>query len=439
MIPQKRVISPSLTLDAVQTDRFKTETLSVSIAVPMSRDLTPVQVLVLSILKRGTEKFPTQRDINRRLDELYAAGIGIRTDRYGNTNLLGFYAELLSEEYADRKTDIFDGALDVILQMLFCPLTDSNGHFLAHYIESEKDNLCDAIEAQINNPRSYAAARCREIMFEGDDYGAPILGTVEQIRSVTPEELTEAYQSLIRDHAFRVFYLGSKSADEVSSRIEKKLLSYISGNDSQCKTVGSCVKTIRKVKRVEQEMPLSQGKLVMGFRTGIHVFDGEFYPMLVFLDIYGASPISKLFMNVRERLGLCYYCSATYDIYKGVMFVSSGVAPQTREKAESEILAQLEEICRGNISKSEFEAAKKSILGSYRSISDMPSTLESYYTGRDLFGVRCTVEEFMKNIERVTVDQVIEVARKVSLDTVYFLSGGNSTGKENEDEYNDFV
>ena len=187
MIPQKRVISPSLILDAVQTDRFKTETLSVSIVTPMSRELTPLYVLALSTLKRGTEKFPSQKLINKRLDELYATGISIRLDRYGSTNLLGFCAELLGEEYTDGKTDIFDGALDVILQMLFHPLLDDDGNLLSQYVESEKDNLCDVIEARINNPRAYALRRCREIMFEGDDYGIDVLGTVEQLRSVTAE------------------------------------------------------------------------------------------------------------------------------------------------------------------------------------------------------------------------------------------------------------
>ena len=225
MIPQKRVISPTLILDAVQTDRFKTETLSISIAVPMSRELTPLYVLALSTLKRGTEKFPTQRLINRRLDELYGTGIGIRLDRYGSTNLFGFSAEMLGEEYTDGKIDIFDGALDVITQMLFHPRLDEKGHFLSRYIESEKDNVCDAIEAQINNPRSYASKRCREIMFAEDDYGAELLGTVEQIRGVTAEALSSAYRNLISGHTFRAFYVGSKSIDEVEERLKKILLS----------------------------------------------------------------------------------------------------------------------------------------------------------------------------------------------------------------------
>lgn len=439
MIPKKKVISKALILDAVQTDRFKTETLSVSIATPMSRELTPLYVLALSVLKRGTEKFPSQGLINRRLDELYGTGIGIRLDRYGSTNLLGFSAEMLGEEYTDGETDIFAGALDVILQMLFHPSVDGAGNLLSRYVESEKENICDAIEAQINNPRSYAAKRCREIMFDGDDYGADLLGTVDQIRSVSPEMLSSIYRRLISEHAFRVFYVGSKSADEVEARIKNALLSYVEKNKTIEILGKTSVASAEKVKKINEEMSLSQGKLVLGFRTGINVCDGEFYPMLLMAEIYGGSPVSKLFMNVRERLSLCYYCSANYDIYKGAMFVSCGVDSENREKAEAEILSQLENIRCGKISEAEFDAAMKSLVGSYRAISDLPSTLESFYAGRDLFGIACTVSEFMEELRRVTVEDVIRVAKGVCLDTVYFLYGTESCDEEDEDEFNDLA
>ena len=433
MIPKKKVISPSLILEAVQTDRFKTETLSVSIVTPMSREQTPLNVLALSTLKRGTEKFATQGQINKRLDELYATGIGIRMDRYGDLDLLGFSAEMLDSAYTDGKTDILDGTLDVIVQMLFHPLLDEEGNLLSRYVESEKDNICDAIEAQINNPRSYASKRCREIMFGEDDYGAGMLGTVEQIRSIDAKTLTEAYRRLITEHPIRVFYVGSKTVDEIEYYIRKRILSYSSGTVCLKEKPLAPFKKEGKIKRITEKIQLKQGKLVLGFQTGTNLIDGDFYPMLVLAEIYGGSPISKLFMNVRERMSLCYYCGATYDIYKGVMFVSSGIDPQNLEVAEKEILHQLEEIANGSIKKDEFDAAIRSILCSYRSISDMPTTLESFYAGRELFGAQCTVSEFMDGICRVTPEDVVRVSQKIKTDTVYFLCGDGSGGEEEED------
>lgn len=439
MIPQKKVISSSLTLDAIKTDKFKTETLFVGLAVPMSKELTPLYALTLSTLKRGTEKFPSQGDINRRLDELYATGVGIRLDRYGNVNLMGFSSEMLDVSYTDGKTDIFGGTLEVMIQMLFHPVLDENGLLLSRYVESEKDNVCDAIEAQINNPRAYASKRCREIMFGDDDYGAPLLGTVEQIRSVTAAQLTDVYRRLISGGEFRVSYVGSRSAEEVAEILKNKLLSYISNGRIKMQKKCSAFLGGASVKSVEEKKSLSQGKLVLGFTTGVTLAESDFYSMLVLSEIYGGSPVSKLFMNVREKLGLCYYCSAAYDIYKGVIFVSSGIDPQTRSQAEAEIFHQLQEIVNGNISQSEFDAAVKSLVGSYRSITDVPSALESYYSGRELFGLNCSVSEMIDRIESVSMEDVVRVAKLVKIDTVYFLYGDGDGDREWEDESDDIA
>lgn len=439
MVPQKRMISPSLMLETIQTDRFKTEALSVTVAVPVSKDRSPLYALALSCLKRGTEKFPTQGSIGKRLDELYGAGLNLRSARYENVNLFGFSTELISEEYTDGKTDVFDGVLDIILQMLFHPLLDDDGNLLSQYVESEKDNLCDVIEARINNPRAYALRRCREIMFEGDDYGIDVLGTVEQLRSVTAEQVTKAYRELVSKYAFRVFYVGFKSADEVEDRIKKRLSSYIRNGEIVGFSKGDTSSRPKEINKIDEKMKLSQGKLVLGFRTPGNLLQGEFYPVLVLADIFGGSPVSKLFMNVRERLGLCYYCGASYDIYKGVMFVSSGVDPAMRETAEKEILRQLDEMRDGNITKAEYDASIKSLISGYCAISDLPSSLESFYEGRGLFGVDCTVAEFIENIKKVTVEDVIRAAHDVTLDTVYFLYGDQAESDEEDEDVDDFA
>ena len=432
MIPQKSVLSPSIELNTIRTDRFKTETLSVTVCLPLERAKTPLYSLVLSTVKRGTEKYPTQGQINRRLDELYAAGVSLRLDRVGNNCVFGFSAEMLDGSYTDGKTDIFDGTLDVMTQMLFHPLTYEKGCLLSHFVEREKEIACDLIESTINNPKTYAGVRCREIMFEGDDYGASLSGTVEQIRAVTPEALTCLYHTLVRDRKFNVFYIGSKSREEVGERVLRALSPYIGKPVPYVTDTTGCLGT--ESRRVDEKTDVEQGKLVIGMRTGITVRDPDFYAMLVMTELYGGSPVSKLFMNVRERLGLCYYCSAVFEIYKGSMFVSCGVDPEKRDEAEAEIFRQLDDIRAGKITDAELEAAIKSLVSSYRALSDIPANLESYYSGRDLFGISCTVAECIEGIRSVTKDDVIRLAGGVETDTVYFLWGDADEEEEDEDE-----
>lgn len=433
MIPKKMSLSKSLSLSAIQTDKFKTETLSVSIVMPTDPKASPISLLALSILKRGCQKFKTQGAVNLRLDDLYATSISLKSQRLGDANVLGFSAEMLCEEYTDGKTDIFGGTLDVLEQLLFHPLTDNDGHFLPSYIESEKDNQCDAIEAQINNPRAYASKRCREIMFEGDAYGVSLLGTTEAVSSITEDELAEGYRQMISEYPYSFFYIGPRAIEEVAKRLEKVFLPHMKQESCRSALQTGLKKPSGKVRRIVEEMPLAQGKLVLGFLTGTNLRSEDFYSMLVLNEIYGGSPVSKLFMNVRERLSLCYYCSSYYDIFKGALFVSSGVAPENQETAEKEILYQLSEIAKGNISEEEFEAAKHSLCNNYRSLFDSAALVEGYYFCRNEFSVDCSIEECMKKIREVKLSDVVRAAEKVCLDTVYFLSG-NGAEDENDDE-----
>lgn len=430
MKPNRKILSPALSLSCIETEKFKTEMLSVSILAAVDRERSPISLLALSTLKRGTEKYPTQGALNRRLDDLYATTISVKSLRQGNCNVLGFTAEMLGEEYTDGNTDIFGGTLELICQMLFHPLTDEQGCFLPAYIENEKNNQCDTIAAQINNPRAYAARRMRDILYEGDDYGISLVGEIDAVRAISPLQLRDCYRSLIEDNRFEVFYVGSRSIKEVEAALSHELLPRLGNSLRQKISQLPTALPRRDVRRVTEEMPLAQGKLVMGFDCGVHIGDDDFFAMLVMKELYGYSPICKLFVQLRERMSLCYYCSASYDIFKGTMTVSSGIDPENRELAEKEILAQLREITLGNITNEEFEAAKRSLLNGYRSISDSPSALEAYYSCREDFGVDCTIERCMREIERVALADVIRVSGEVRLDTVYFLNGN---GEEAED------
>lgn len=434
MILKKKKLSPVLNLSAVGTSQFKTETLSVCMILPIDANRSPVSLLALSVLKRGTEKYPSQGELNKKLDSLYATSLSLRSNRIGGRNVLGFSADMLGEKYTDPSVEVFGETLDVICQMLFHPLRDENGRFLHRYVESEKGTQCDTIEAQINNPRAYAMKRCREVMFKGDGYGVSLLGTVERVNAIGHDELVEAYRNLVENSRYEVFYVGSRSIEEVENRLFEQLLPSLSHNGVPFFEKETAWTREGGVRRVDEEMPLAQSRLVLGFQTGTLLCDADFYPMLVLNEIYGVSPISKLFMNVRERLGLCYHCSSLYDAHKGVIFALSGIDCADREKAEAEMLRQLADIKTGNISKAELEAAKKSLLNNYRSVADSPSSIESFYMGRGEWGISVSPEECMKKIQKVSMKDVVRVAEKVTLDTVYFLEG---KGKEETDEEND--
>ncbi len=435
MVYNRKQLAPTIGLHCMRTDKFKTEMLSVSMIQPVSEVTSTVMPLVVSLLTRGTEKYPTQGQLNRKLETLYGTTLSLKRRRLGNRNIYGFSAWMLGDKYIDSSINVFPETLDVISQMLFHPLRDENGNFSARYIDSEKVTQCDAIESVINNPRSFASKRCNEIMFEGDPYGISFLGTPERVCAIENEELNEAYQALVYGSRYEFFYVGAKPFEQVEAMLREQFLPYLS--EVSCADISKEMAWERNgaVKEVDETMPLSQSRLVLGFRTGILMGDDDFYPMTVCNEIYGFSPISKLFMNVRERLGLCYQCGSTYDSRKGVMFASSGIDSANRDLAQSEMLAQLAAMQKGEITQAEFEAAKKSLQNACRTVHDSPSAIESFYiTGGEL-GIQITPEEYIAAIESVTLQNVIDAAKKVVLDTVYFLEGTGA--QEESDDEND--
>ena len=168
---------------------------------------------------------------------------------------------------------------------------------------------------------------------------------------------------------------------------------------------------------------MTQGKLAMGFRTGADAWD-EDYPALTLVNaVYGGTTTSKLFMNVRERLSLCYYASSGLMKYKDVMLVSSGVEFDKVGQAQDEILAQLEAVRRGEIEDWELEGARRTLIGGHRSTLDDQSRLEEFWLGQTAAGLDTGIEELVESLKAVTREQVAAAAQKLELDTVYFLNG----------------
>ena len=174
----------------------------------------------------------------------------------------------------------------------------------------------------------------------------------------------------------------------------------------------------------EERMDVTQGKLALGFRTGGITCWEEDYPALVMCNaVFGATPLSKLFLNVREKRSLCYYASSNLEKMKGLLLVSSGIEFGQYQQARDEILAQLEAVRRGEIEDWELEGARRTLIGGHRSTLDDQSRLEEFWLGQTAAGLDTGIEELVERLKTVTREQVAAAAQKLELDTVYFLNG----------------
>lgn len=433
MTPQAFLISDSLQLSHIQTSKFKTGVLTLSLSVPLTKENTVFNMILPGVLRRGTVRYPDMASLNRRLDELYASCVELRSHRVGKNLLFSVSAELLDECYASDDTQILDGVIDVIAEMLLRP-NRTDGTFPDRLVQQEIRFAKDSIRATMNNTRTYASIRCMELMNRDNPDSLTLRECEEMLSQIDSKALTEYYENVLRRSQIRAFYVGSLSPQALTDSLQKHFATW--GNAQARPVCFPAAEPSVGYRSVTEEMPVAQGKLAMGFRVGACAdgYSNSAFTAIVLNELFGGSAASKLFLNVRERMSLCYHCSSSYHPYSGILTVSAGIESKNREVAESAILQQFEEIRQGSITQTELLAAKASLENSYRQIYDNPFELQSFYGNRALFGWRETVEDCLRRISNVTVEDVVALAKQAICDTVFFIEGTKAVSSFEEED-----
>ena len=417
---EKRMeLLPGVELTAVQTDKFKTGCFSVNFFRPLRREEAAMNALIPSVLLRGSEGCPDLRSIAARLDELYGASVGSLVRKKGEVQLTGFYADFIEDTLAGEA--VFAPVMDFLGELLLRPRLEG-GAFVNGYVESEKRNLANAIASRVNDKRTYATSQLIKALCAGEAYAVPRLGEGEDVEAITPEGLYAQYRKVLAESRVELFYMGRRDAEEAAECLREVLrgLPRAAAFDA----VGTAVKRAGgELRRVEERMDVTQGKLTMGFSTGCTAADAAYPALLMMNTIFGGGITSKLFQKVREEMSLCYYAMSSVEKFKGLMIVSSGVEFDKLGTAEREILRQLDACRAGEISDYEFESAKRYLLSDLKTALDSPGRLDDYAIGQRAAGLDGGMEELARGIEAVTRGQVAECARQVQLETIFTLRG----------------
>ncbi len=419
----RRELSPGVWLRAVHTEKFKSAYLSFTLLTPLNRKTAGLNALIPYVLRRGSVGHPDMESLSAALDELYGGAIEAAVRKKGETQCIGFAASFLDDAYTLDGEKILESAASLMGELLLFPYTE-NGGFSPAYTEGEKANLIDRIRSQVNDKRSYANQRLTQEMCRYEAFGTDRFGDEESVAAVTPEALWEQYQKLLREAGVEIYYCGSARADRVEAAVRIALAAL---PESQKRQEPSCEVRVTagfSPNVVEESMDVTQGKLVLGFRTGGQTcWETEFSALSMCNAIFGGTTLSKLFMNVREKLSLCYYASSVLEPRKGIMLVSSGIEFDQYQTAKTEILMQLEAIRCGEIEDWEMEGARRTLIGAYRAMLDDQSRQEEFWLGQAVAELSEGPEELASRLEKVTLEQVKHSARKLELDTIYFLKG----------------
>ena len=415
-------LADGVELAVTRTDKFKTGLLAATLTIPLSEDTATAGALIPEVLYRGTRNHPDMEKLSAATDRLYGASLSAGVRQRGESQCVSVLCSFIDDRYALDGSAVLEPAAALMGEVLLDPVLQ-DGAFRRDYVESEGANLADRIQARVNDKRSWAVFRLIQEMCAGERYAVDKLGSAEQARAMSPEKLWEAYQALLPAAKVTFYYGGSAEPERAEDAVRRSFAPLLTGRTApvDCWVVA---KPKGPVRTAADAMDVTQGKLAMGFRTGgIAVGSAEHPALLVCNTLYGGSANSKLFLNVREKMSLCYYASSMLDKIKGLMVVSSGVEFAQFDRAQEAILAQLEAVRRGEFTKDELTAAVRTTANSLRGRGDSQAQLEDDQLTRLLFHTAQEGEELIRAVESVTADQVVEAARKLELDTVYRLTG----------------
>lgn len=410
-------------LNTIASEKFKTNYMSVCFVVPLDKADAHLTALVPKILSRGCRNYPDMAKISERLEYLYDAGITPIYVKRAQSIIVGFSADFIKNEFVpDENADLLSDVSELLFDILFDPLVE-NESFREDYTQGEKTDLVNLINSKINNKAAYAKEKCTSLMFGDHSYGYCEYGTKELVETADAKKVYARYKEIINNSPVEIFFNGECEDARLAEIIKKRV-----PENADRKTVFPGKEFLtgepEEIKEVSEKMPVAQGKLVMGFRMGgINLNSDNSAAFSVFNEIFGGSPSSKLFMNVREAMSLCYYCRSMPDMFISAMFVSSGIETENFEKAKNAILLQLEDVKCGKFTDDEIDDAKRSIQNAYREIDDSASTLCMWYLSRIISGNTSTPESVRENIFKVTKKDIVDAAKNVSLDTVYFIEG----------------
>ena len=416
---QTFTLQPGVTLRCFPDNRFKQGLLSIQFLRPMDKAEAALNAIIPTILLRGTKSAPDLRAITLRLDDLYGAAVGCVVRRIGDYQTTGLQMRFISDRYAMDGDKILEPAIDFLGQLLFCPLLE-NGAFSKSFVSGEKRNLIAAIESQRNDKRAYANGQMLKKLCANDSYGIPRIGSVSQVRKITPKAAYDHYQKVLRESPVEIFYVGEADPRQVADLLR----ALFANRDRACVTLPPQTPwQPSKPGDYTETMDVAQGKLAMGFVTPVTIRDEEFPVMQVCNAIFGGGMTNLLFMNVREKMSLCYDIGSSYHGSKGLVTVSSGIDPDKFDLVKAEVLAQLEVLRTGGFTEEMFQAAKQGILSSLSGVHDSPGGIEGYYASGILSGQKMTPEEYAQAVRQVTRQQVAACAGKLTLHTTYFLKG----------------
>lgn len=421
---KREKISDGIYITTIHDNKFNVNTVGIRFISKVDEKKASAYSLVTRVLQTTNSRYQTRTELTKELTRLYGAGISQSVFRLGDCQAFYLGANCICDRFSLDGEEITSRVSQILLDCIFSPNL-KDGVFNETDFEIIKQELIDNINNKINDKRSYAIDKALQNVFENEPAGVALDGTVEELEKLNCTEAFKEYKEMLKTSYIEITVSGGGDFDDTVKLIKSKFGDLEREYTSNEFVTLSPVK--EKVYEITEKFDVLQCKMVLAFKTNIT--DPE--QLKLFALMFGGLPSSKLFANVREKLSLCYYCSANNISEKGVMLIDSGVELKNIQKAKDEILKQLGEMADGNFTDEELENAKTAVCGSLRSYNDSASGLATWWLTQLCVWKRdFSPEDAIEKYKGITREQIIEAAKSYKLDTVYIMSSNNEGGAE---------
>lgn len=407
------------TLHLIPTKKFKTITMSLRLQNHLTKEDTTKRALLTFVLIAATNKFPSTKELASYLDGCYGAGLSTNVATKGKSQIINVYSQFVNEEYLPVKESLLKQQIQLMSDIFFDPYI-KDGCFDEKIVELKKKELSERLQANKDDKFSYALDKLFEYMGNNQTLGIPSTGYEEEINKIQAKDLYEYLQKCIHEDEKHLYVVGDIQEEDVE--LFKKYLKFPQ-NSNHYESSYIFEDDRKDVLEIIEKQDITQSKLNMGYRIDCDFIHENHYAFTVFNALFGGYSQSRLFKVVREENSLCYYVSSSYDAFNGVMLVNAGIEANDYAKTRELIKMQLEDIQAGHLDENEITVAKIMLQNSLKKTNDEAMSMMSLAYNRDITNKKETNDEYIEKLLNVTKEQIIEVANKVELDTIFFLTG----------------
>lgn len=406
-------------LHLIQTEKYKTNTIVWKMKAPLTKEDVTLRALLPQVLQSSSKNFPTTTKLRSYLDDLYGATFFVDLGKKGEYHVMTFSIEIANEKFLQDSTPLLEKGLQFLAEVLTNPHVKDKA-FDRETVEKEKRALKQRIQSVYDDKMRYSNFRLVEEMCKGEPYALQVNGEKDAVDAITPEGLFSYYQRAFQEDEMDLYVIGDVQEDTVKELVSG-LFQFANRKPKQA-TAGARQKK-DKVNVVKETQDVKQGKLNIGYRTNIVYGDPDYFTLQVFNGIFGGFSHSKLFINVREKASLAYYAASRLESHKGLMIVMSGIDLKNYDQAVKIIREQMEAMKKGDFTDLELEQTKAVIRNQMLETIDTPRGLIEILYHNVVSNVNITLDDYLTGVQQATKEEIVAVAGKIELDTIYFLTG----------------